>query len=82
MIYHILGVADWQQAQATGQYSPPSIDSEGFIHLSTSQQVVKVADFLYRGRTDLILLVVDESVVSADLRWEDSHNNGELFPHL
>ena len=82
MIYHILGIGDWQQAQQTGQYSPPSIESEGFIHLSTSAQVVKVANFLYRGRTDLILLVVDEAVVSADLRWEDSHNNGELFPHL
>lgn len=83
MIYHIVGQAAWRAAQQHGQYSPLSIDSEGFIHLSTSNQVVKVADFLYRGRTDLMLLVVDEATISADdLLWEDSHNNGELFPHL
>ncbi|MGB1252419.1 MAG: DUF2891 family protein [Candidatus Promineifilaceae bacterium] len=82
MIYHIVGTAQWEAAQQLGQYSPASIESEGFIHLSKSNQIIKVANFLYRERPDLILLVVDEAAISADLRWEDSHNNGELFPHL
>lgn len=89
MIFHITSKEEWSGAQAKGEYTAPSLASEGFIHLSTDRQVVNVADAFYRGRTDLVLLAVDESKLTAELKWEapagppaETISESDLFPHL
>ena len=79
-IFHIAEKSAWESARATGSYRVPSLDSEGFIHLSTSDQYIATANRYYRGRDDLVLLEVDPDGLS-DLRYEKSTND-ELFPHL
>ena len=80
MIFHIAEQSAWSGAQESGAYRVPSLDSEGFIHLSTAGQYAATANRYYRGRTDLVLLEVDPSLLN-DLRYEKSTND-ELFPHL
>lgn len=70
MIYHITSRAHWQSAIEGGKYSPPSLQAEGFIHCSRSEQALGVANDLFRGGSDLLLLCIDESKLSAELRWE------------
>lgn len=92
MIYHIITAQDWHAAQQAGTYQPDSLNSEGFIHFSTRDQVARVANAFYRGVPDLLLLMVDETALVAELRWEapappnpDAAPVGpdaELFPHL
>jgi uncharacterized protein (DUF952 family) len=36
MIYHITTNAEWQNAQTKGEYTAPSLQTEGFIHCSTA----------------------------------------------
>jgi uncharacterized protein (DUF952 family) len=79
-IFHIAERSFWEAAQLSGQYRNPGLDAEGFIHLSTSKQYVLTANRYYRGRTDLVLLEVNEDELQ-DLRYEVSTNE-ELFPHL
>ena len=79
-IFHIAEATVWSAAQATGSYRVPSLDSEGFIHLSTAAQYPATANRYYVGRTDLVLLEVDPAALG-DLRYEKSTND-ELFPHL
>lgn len=79
-IFHIAEASFWEAAQSTGAYRVPSLDAEGFIHLSTAEQYVLTANRYYRGRNDLVLLEVDELQLD-DLRYEPSTND-ELFPHL
>ena len=79
-LFHIAEQPFWDVAQASGEYRVASLDSEGFIHLSTRLQFVATANRYYVGRHDLILLEVDESTLG-DLRYEVSTND-ELFPHL
>ena len=62
-------------------YRTPSLDTEGFVHLSKPDQVTAVADFLYRGRTDLVLLYVRPDRLTAELRYE-ALTTDEPFPHL
>lgn len=81
LIYHIAERPDWEQAMAGGAYSPASLGAEGFIHLSTAAQVLWVANRFYRGRAGLVLLVVDPTRLTADLRYEESEP-GQHFPHL
>lgn len=82
MILHITTAAEWEAAQALGDYRLDTLDTEGFIHCSTREQVLGPANAMYRGRADLVLLVIDPSRLAANLVYEDSHETGVLFPHL
>jgi uncharacterized protein (DUF952 family) len=80
-ILHITTPEAWAQAKAVGVYRGDTLDSEGFIHCSTVAQVLRVADARFRGRTDLILLVIDTGKLAPEVRWEATET-GELFPHI
>ena len=81
-IFHIAEAPAWDAAVVSGSYRAPSLSTEGFIHLSTRSQFVASASRYYAGRTDLVLLEVDESALpDGSLRYEASTND-ELFPHL
>ncbi len=80
MIVHICQLGAWQAAQARGEYCPPSLDDEGFIHCSKPEQVLHVAKRFYRDVPDLILLWIDTEKVRPEIRWEEA--DGEVFPHI
>lgn len=71
----------WFEAQQRCDYQTDSLDSEGFIHCSTPEQVVGTANFLFRGQRGLVLLVINSDRVTAPIRYEDA-GNGQLFPHV
>lgn len=84
-ILHITHRSAWEAAQRDGHYRAPSLDTQGFIHLSSAAQVIRVANAFYRGETDLVLLVVDTVELTAELRYEppaEAPESAELFPHL
>lgn len=81
-LLHITTGQAWQTAEAHGAYRADSLTTEGFIHCSTAKQVAAVAEALYPGRTDLILLIIDPKRVTADIRYEDCYASGQAFPHV
>jgi uncharacterized protein (DUF952 family) len=90
MIYHITSRAAWNNAQQRGDYRAESLETEGFIHCSAASQVLPVAEKYYKGQRDLILLVINPSLLSSDLKWEPPAEGapppgvpeGDLFPHI
>lgn len=89
MIYHITSKTEWDEAQTKGEYTAPSLQSEGFIHCSTDKQVPHVANAFYRGRNDLVLLKLDENRINSQVKWEapagppaDGISVSDLFPHI
>ncbi len=82
MILHITHRSDWEAAQATGEYRADSLAAEGFIHCSTVEQVLGPANEFYRGKDDLVLLVIDPARLAAELVYEDSYHIGTAFPHI
>jgi len=54
---------------------------DGFIHLSTLDQVEAVKNRHFAGRQDLVLCHFLTETLSAELKWEAS-DSGELYPHL
>lgn len=82
MILHITTREDWESAQALGDYRLDTLMAEGFIHCSTPDQVLGPANELYRGREDLILLVIEPSLLAAELVYEDCYEAGQAFPHI
>ena len=82
MIYHIANRRDWVRAEKTGEYTADSLESQGFIHMSTEQQVIPVANSFYKDSEDLVLLYIDPEKIKGSLRWEGKDEIGEDFPHL
>lgn len=89
MIYHITSRHEWRMAQERGEYRAASLESEGFIHTSTAEQVAHVANAFYRGQSGLVLLAIDETRLRAQVRWEapagpsaDGISASDLFPHI
>lgn len=79
-LFHITTRQAWADARDLGRYVPSAFATDGFIHLSDERQWIKTADRYYRGQPDLVVLVIDEARLRAEVRREPS--NGELFPHL
>jgi uncharacterized protein (DUF952 family) len=81
-IYKILTAAQWQQAQAAGQFEGAPIDlKDGYIHFSDAATVRETAARHFAGETDLLLAAVEAEALGAALKWEVSRG-GALFPHL
>ncbi|MCE5185219.1 MAG: DUF952 domain-containing protein [Planctomycetaceae bacterium] len=81
MILHITSREDWNKALNAGQYCPESLRTEGYIHCSKPSQVVEVANFLFKGQTGLVLLVIDPAKLNSRVKWECSQGSA-LYPHL
>lgn len=89
-IVHITSLKAWVEATRAGQYTAPSLESEGLIHCSTYSQILPVAEKYYKGQPGLVLLVIDPARLVPDLKWEAPAEGtpppgiraGELFPHI
>jgi uncharacterized protein (DUF952 family) len=85
VLVHICTADEWRSAQAHGELRPDSLASNGFVHLSTPEQVHLPANRLYTGRTDLLLLRIDPARLSSPVRWESGVATDPAameFPHL
>jgi len=84
LIYHITTGYEVERARQTGKYITSSLVSEGFIHASTDGQVIGTANLLFRGRTGLVLLVIDTEKLTSELRFDPGGSHGEIqkFPHI
>ncbi len=88
MIYHVVSETNWQKALQTagpggqGFYEADSLASEGFIHTSKADQVQGVLTRYYKAKTNLILLHIDETKLTAPLKMELAASVNEEFPHI
>ncbi len=82
LIFKICDRAEWAGAVAIGSYLGSFDDRrDGFIHLSTAQQLQGTADTHFAGRDNLVLVAFNDDDLSETLRWEASRG-GQLFPHV
>jgi len=82
IIYKILSVVQWKEAQSAGIFNGAPIDlTDGFIHFSTVNQVEETARRHFKDQDDLLLASINEDLLGEALRYEPSRG-GELFPHL
>lgn len=64
-----------------GSYEGDTLASQGFIHCSTPEQVIEVANYMFKGKGNLVLLVIDDQKVNQEIKYEDA-GNGKLYPHI
>jgi uncharacterized protein (DUF952 family) len=83
LIYKVCPAAHWQACLGTGTLPWSEADQrDGFVHLSTAQQLGETLRRHYRDAADPWLLTVEVRALPAEaLRWEVSRG-GDVFPHL
>ncbi len=82
MIYHVVTRQSWEAARQQGFYEAASLALEGFIHCSKKEQVAGVLERYYKNQTDLLLLHIEESKLTAPLKYELAPSVNEEFPHV
>ncbi len=81
-IYHICTKAEWNAVKQLGNdYVGGTLETEGFIHCSDKNQVIRVANHIFKDKKELVLLEIDPKKTNHKIKYEDA-GNGELFPHL
>jgi uncharacterized protein (DUF952 family) len=86
-IYHLALRHEWQQALDSGTAYRrstlcKSLDDEGYIHCGFANQVQAVADLVYHGRRDVVLLGIDPARVQSEVRVESLDSGDQAFPHI
>ncbi len=80
--YKVFTADQWAQFQAEGIFHGAPIDvSDGYIHMSTADQLEETISKHFGGQTGLYIAEIDLSSFGETLKWEESRG-GALFPHL
>jgi uncharacterized protein (DUF952 family) len=82
LIYHVTTANEWELAQKHGTYSAASLATEGFIHCSQEHQVAGVLERYFKGKNDLVKLVIDTDQLQPVLKYELAPSVNEEFPHV
>jgi uncharacterized protein (DUF952 family) len=81
MIHHVTSKQEWKSQESNPEFTPADYYKEGFIHCCVPLQLAGVLERYFKGKTGLVLLHIEESLLKAELKYETSTNN-EKFPHL
>jgi uncharacterized protein (DUF952 family) len=81
-VYHIAPAGEIERAARFGKYAPSSVAAAGYIHCCYGHQLSEVADRLFRGKENLLLLEIDPARLDASLVVENLNGGDELFPHI
>jgi uncharacterized protein (DUF952 family) len=81
LVFKVLSRTEWSEAEREGVFRGSEIDRrDGFIHLSSGNQVEQTIVLWFPDRDDLMLAAVEDGRLSDSLKWEPSRG-GALFPH-
>ena len=81
IILHACTKQDWAM-KSEGAYKASSLDSDKFIHCSEQETFLPVANLLWKGRNDLLLLFIDSDKVKSEIKYETDSQSGMVFPHI
>lgn len=82
-LYHICDRADWEADPESAVYLGTLVDRrDGFIHLSTANQVATTLERHFAGRDGLVLLQIAVARLPVAPVWERADGRGTAMPHL
>lgn len=82
VIYKLVDPRIWAEAMTAGVFKGVGVDIEdGYIHLSTAEQLPETLEKWFTGFERLALIEVDAGHFGPELKWEKARG-GALFPHL
>ena len=81
-VYKVVSREVFDASVAAGRFVGQPIDkADGYIHLSTAEQLRETIRLYFAGLDDQVLFQLATAPFGAAMKWEASRN-GALFPHL
>ena len=81
-LYKILLPLEWRTLTLKRRTLGAALDeADGYVHLSTAQQVKETAAKHFKCHNNIVLVGCDTDLMKEPLLWEPSRS-GMLFPHL
>ena len=84
-VYKILTTSEWAEAKSLGEIETALDRRDGFIHLSTAQQLAGTLAFYFKDFDSLILLQINTKDFKDEIIFEKAATAGDRsgkFPHL
>lgn len=82
IIYKILRHTEWDELQSTGHFEGSVHDKrDGFIHMSTKDQLQGTLDKHYTDHAPVILAAIRSKDIEETIKYEVSRGGAE-FPHI
>jgi len=82
-VYRLAALGEWKEALKAGRVPLREIDEkDGYIHLSTREQLLETARLHFAGARDLVALEIPLAPIASNVRFETAPKRGEAFPHL
>jgi uncharacterized protein (DUF952 family) len=82
IILHCMKKQTWEKIRFNDFHSDLSIESCGFIHCSDPQNFWRVIHHFKDIQEDLVLLIIDPSLLRSPVKWEDLDKCGRNYPHI
>jgi glutathione S-transferase len=86
VIYHLTDPTTWAASLAAGEHTGSTrgvtLAEECYIHCSTAAQWPGVRERFYADAGELLLLHIEESLLTAPLVYEQIGGAPEAFPHV
>ncbi|MDZ3831526.1 MAG: DUF952 domain-containing protein [Sphingopyxis sp.] len=80
--FKILTAPQWADFEREGRFGGAPVDiADGYIHLSTAEQLSGTLAKHFAGQTGLIVAEIDLARLGDTVRWEAARG-GALFPHI
>ena len=80
--YKVLTGEQMAALERDASFAGAPIDlTDGYIHLSTADQLTETVDKHFAGQSDLHVAAVDLEALGAGVKWEASRG-GAQFPHI
>lgn len=80
--YKVLTAMQMRELEQVGTFAGAPIDlADGYIHLSTAEQIDETVDKHFAGQNDLHVAAIDLDALGDAVRWDPSRG-GQLFPHI
>ena len=79
--YKVLTANQMRALEADAFEGAPIDMADGYIHLSTRDQLTETVDKHFAGQSDLWVAAIDLAALGDNVRWEESRG-GALFPHI
>lgn len=80
--YKVLTCGQMDLLLAHGSFAGAPVDlADGYIHLSTADQLAGTLDKHFAGQSGLHIAAIDLALLGNAVRWEPSRG-GALFPHI
>jgi len=80
--YKVMSADEFARMRREHEFHGSAADiADGFIHLSTAEQLAATVDKHFHGQAGLVVAAIDLSCLRDTVKWEPSRG-GELFPHV